>query len=142
MKATLVLATLLAGAAEAGNICLAGTYKTVKWPRSNVVVFAAGSPCTDGRTTTYGDRTMNNICDRLPVGMRLCERNGNLVRIGHGPTAAPGCQIGLEIDSRVYTGDTYPYNPDDANAHRGPCGASCGLTGIDGFLHFVGVPMC
>ncbi|KLU86935.1 hypothetical protein MAPG_05942 [Magnaporthiopsis poae ATCC 64411] len=119
MKATFVLAALLAGAAEAGNICLEGTYRASKWPRSNIVVFAAGSPCTGGRTTTYGDRTMNNIWDRLPVGVRLCNRNGNLVRIDHGPRAAPGCQNGLEIDGRVYTGDTYPYNPDDANTHRG-----------------------
>ena len=128
-----VLSTLLA-TASAGNICVAGNYKASKLDINRVRVFAAGSPCNDSKTTTLSPE-VQNLCDHLPQGIRICGADANLVKIDHGPKAYPGCQIGLEVDGRVYEGETYKYNPDDGNAR-------CGLTGIDGFLQFVGAPMC
>lgn len=137
-----ILLTLLA-AAEAGNVCVGGTYKASKVDRQKVITFAAGSPCEDGKTQTHDGTSIGSFCNHLPQGFQICGKDANLVSLDHGPEApiGGGCRIGLEIDGVTYEGETDKYNPDDGNKN-GPCDASCGLTGIDGFLQFVGVPMC
>jgi hypothetical protein len=145
MRSTLAVLVSFFAATYAGNVCLAGQYKaTGTIDSNNLIVFAAGSPCDDDRSIRLGEN-VDGICDdgELPVGFEICGQNANLVRLDSGPESAPGCQIGLEINGETYEGETWPFNPDDGNAHDGPCDATCGLTeGVDGFLHFIGVPMC
>jgi hypothetical protein len=105
---------------------------------------------------------VDDTYDRFPFGVRLCGGNTDVRKISTGPDSGVGCQPGLGInsaiirvstsfycsggerffserDSEARTAGVYDFNPDDGNAHIGPCDASCGLTGIDGFLQFVGV---
>jgi hypothetical protein len=143
MQSTLFVLSALFAAAYAGNVCVAGEYKASSNADSNnLMVFAAGSPCDDSWSTTL-KQGVEDLCDNLPQDFTICDKDAKLVKIDSGPEAHPGCQIGLEIDGEEYEGETWKFNPDDGNAHNGPCDADCGLTtGVDGFLHFVGVPMC
>lgn len=142
MQFTIItLATLLA-TAQAGNLCLAGTYKASKVDRHKLYAFAAGSPCVDGKKQEY-DINVDNICkSHLPYGINICGQNGNLVKLSDDkPKTDFGCAIGFETGGKVYEGTVQKFNPDDGNAHKGPCDASCGLKGLDGFLQFEGVPL-
>ncbi|KXJ96172.1 hypothetical protein Micbo1qcDRAFT_172442 [Microdochium bolleyi] len=140
MKFTLLTLTTLLASVDAGNLCIAGTYKASKRDVSKLYAFAAGSSCKDGKRMEYKTNT-KDICKKLPHGINICGQNGNLVSINYGPKTTFGCRIGLEINGKIYQGKTYDFNPDNANSHKGPCDASCGLKGIDGFLQFVGVPL-
>lgn len=138
------LLTLFFACARAGNICAAfdNTIKEIDF--RYLRVFAAGSPCTEGRKMET-NIPMTDLCDALPIGVQLCGQNGNLVKIDHGPTTPfDKCQMGLEIDGEIYEGEKYEYNPGTGgDGQGGPCDADCGLTTIvDGFMQFVGVPMC
>ncbi|KAI1170291.1 hypothetical protein F4777DRAFT_126196 [Nemania sp. FL0916] len=140
------LAIVLATAASAGNVCLAGKYEVSKFDFNHpLYLFAAGHACEDGNTLEWGDdKTVETACDVLPLPVHICDKDANLVATDKGPDNQTGCKIGLEIDGTVYeASEDYPFNPDDGNANNGPCDADCGLsTGIDGFLQFIGVPMC
>jgi hypothetical protein len=144
MYSTLAILSTLFAATYAGNICAAGEFKaTGTIDSNNLMMFAAGSPCDEGRTVTLPPGVDRNMCDSLPLEFTICDKTATLVKMDHGPVAHPGCQIGLSIDSVEYEGETWPFNPSDGNASQGgPCDATCGLTGVDGFLHFIGVPMC
>lgn len=142
MQFTIItLATLLA-TAQAGNLCLAGTYKPAKKDKHKLYAFAAGSACVDGKKMEY-NINVENICkSHLPYGINICGQNGNLVKLGDDkPKTDFGCAIGFETEGTVYEGTVQKYGPDKGSAHKGPCDAECGLKGLDGFLHFVGVPL-
>ncbi|KAL2211692.1 hypothetical protein CC79DRAFT_216671 [Sarocladium strictum] len=143
MKLTLAALAALLGTAQAGNLCLAGTFHPSKADMHKLYVFAAGSPCEDGKKMDY-DINVDNICsDHLPFGINICGQNGNLVKLGDDkPPTKFGCAIGFETGGTVYEGTVQEYNPYDGNAQKGPCDAECGIyTGIDGFLQFEGVPL-
>ncbi|KAI1367595.1 hypothetical protein F5Y08DRAFT_336384 [Xylaria arbuscula] len=134
------IGTVLATTARAGNVCLAGEYEVSKFDiYHNIYLFAAGHVCEDSNSLEYGDEdAAETACDILPLPVQLCGQNANLVATDQGLDNIIGCRIGLEIGGTVYS-----FNPDDGNAHTGPCDAECGTsTGIDGFLQFVGVPIC
>lgn len=137
------LLALFFACAQAGNICAAfdNTVKSVDF--RYLRVFAAGSPCIEG-INIETNVAKADFCDKLPIGVQLCNKDGNLVKIGHGPIV-PGreCQMGLEIDGAIYEGEEYEYNTGTGgSSDDGPCDVTCGTTTIvHGFMQFVGVPM-
>jgi hypothetical protein len=104
MKTTIAIISAFLTAVQAGNVCVAGTYKASKISIKHPIVFAAGAPCDDGRSVTVDSINVDDICDRLPFGVSLCGGDGNVVKISTGPDSGFGCQIGLEIGGTIHEG--------------------------------------
>ncbi|KAM0210889.1 hypothetical protein ACHAPA_004706 [Fusarium lateritium] len=135
--------------AAAGNVCLgvsvvAGMGDAA--PDIYYVMFAAGSPCENGRSYSLTNTLNENWCsiaDRAPQ-FEMCGTVATIFGAGE-PLGTDGgfndCGAKLSINYEEYDGEVL-----DEHDENNPCSATCNngiaMGGISGLRHYVGVPMC